>query len=572
MGKATQTIRAKRPGGRRASCPTGRPSARPAGRSRSATLRHLDDYLLQLEGVGRRAPAGSVHWARDAAEANAIITRIAAGHGANEVVKIKSLTTDEIGLNEALAEVGHRGDRDRPGRADHPARRRAVVAHPRAGDPQEPRRDPRAVPQPARGHRGPDRRAAARWPPRPGRTCGRSSSSAPVAVSGANFGVAETGTICIVESEGNGRMCLTLPRVLISVMGIEKVVPTWQDFEVFLQLLPRSCTGRADEPVHLVLDRRRAGRRPAGVPPRPARQRPHQGPGRPRSAARRCNCIRCSRLPEHLPGLRADRRPRLQLGLSRPDRRDPDAAARRASRTPARCPTPRRSAAPATTSARSRSTSPRCWSTSAARSSATSRTRRPAWPDPEALAMKIAGRRLRQPVAVRADAEARPVRPAVLHARRRDRAACPASSAAGRRCATSTRSPAQTFREWWQRARVHEGSRDGDGIMSRRASPCSARSARPYATCPPAETPEDVPIDRVLPQDRPVAPRRAGRAVHRARRRVQGRRSARVAPADLPRAIAAACAARGVEAAGRPGRPARRLGARRASRCSASRA
>ena len=49
--------------------------------------------------------------------------------------------------------------------------------------------------------------------------------SVPVAISGANFGVAETGTICIVESEGNGRMCLTLPRVLISVMGIEKVVP-----------------------------------------------------------------------------------------------------------------------------------------------------------------------------------------------------------------------------------------------------------------------------------------------------------------------------------------------------------
>ncbi len=72
--------------------------------------------------------------------------------------------------------------------------------------------------------------------------------SAPVAISGANFGVAETGTICIVESEGNGRMCLTLPRVLISVMGIEKVVPTWQDMEVFLQLLPRSSTAERMNP------------------------------------------------------------------------------------------------------------------------------------------------------------------------------------------------------------------------------------------------------------------------------------------------------------------------------------
>ena len=72
--------------------------------------------------------------------------------------------------------------------------------------------------------------------------------SAQVAISGANFAVAETGTICVVESEGNGRMCLTLPRVLITVMGIEKVIPTFQDLEVFLQLLPRSSTGERMNP------------------------------------------------------------------------------------------------------------------------------------------------------------------------------------------------------------------------------------------------------------------------------------------------------------------------------------
>src|SRR5699024_7952619 len=64
-----------------------------------------------------------------------------------------------------------------------------------------------------------------------------------VAVSGANFAVVETGTMVVVESEGNGRMCLTLPRTLISVVGIEEVVPSFQDLEVFLQLLPRSSTG-----------------------------------------------------------------------------------------------------------------------------------------------------------------------------------------------------------------------------------------------------------------------------------------------------------------------------------------
>jgi len=69
-----------------------------------------------------------------------------------------------------------------------------------------------------------------------------------VAVSGANFAVAETGTLSVVESEGNGRMCLTLPQTLITVMGIEKLVPTWTDLEVFLQLLPRSSTGERMNP------------------------------------------------------------------------------------------------------------------------------------------------------------------------------------------------------------------------------------------------------------------------------------------------------------------------------------
>jgi L-lactate utilization protein LutC len=65
-------------------------------------------------------------------------------------------------------------------------------------------------------------------------------SFAEVAVSGANFATAETGTVCVVESEGNGRMCTTLPKTLITVMGIEKVLPRVSDLEVMFQLLPRS--------------------------------------------------------------------------------------------------------------------------------------------------------------------------------------------------------------------------------------------------------------------------------------------------------------------------------------------
>jgi L-lactate dehydrogenase complex protein LldF len=60
--------------------------------------------------------------------------------------------------------------------------------------------------------------------------------------------VAETGTVCVVESEGNGRMCTTLPQVLVTLMGIEKIIPTWQDFEVFMQLLPRSSTAERMNP------------------------------------------------------------------------------------------------------------------------------------------------------------------------------------------------------------------------------------------------------------------------------------------------------------------------------------
>ena len=67
-------------------------------------------------------------------------------------------------------------------------------------------------------------------------------------MSGANFGIAETGTICVVESEGNGRMCTTLPPVLVTVLGIEKLLPTLADLEVFLQLLPRSSTGERMNP------------------------------------------------------------------------------------------------------------------------------------------------------------------------------------------------------------------------------------------------------------------------------------------------------------------------------------
>ena len=151
--------------------------------------------------------------------------------------------------------------------------------------------------------------------------------SAKVAVSGANFGVAETGTLAVVESEGNGRMCLTLPKTLITVMGIEKIVPSFADLEEFMQLLPRSSTAERMNPYtsmwngvydgdgprefHLVL---LDDGRTAVMADEVARAALH--------------CIRCSACL-NVPGIRAHRRTRLRLGLSRPHRRDPVPAADR---------------------------------------------------------------------------------------------------------------------------------------------------------------------------------------------------------------------------------------------------
>ncbi|WP_390677822.1 LutB/LldF family L-lactate oxidation iron-sulfur protein [Aquisphaera giovannonii] len=245
MGKATTTIRRKRE--KVVGEMPDWEQLREAGRAiKERTLRHLDKYLLQLEESVTRA-GGVVHWARDAAEANAIIGGLVAKHDAREVVKIKSLTTDEIGLNEALEAAGVEatetdlaeliiqlaGERSShilvPAIHKNRSEIRALFRSKLDGT-EHLTDEPKDLAAAARAH------------------LRRKFLRAKVAVSGVNFGVAETGTICIVESEGNGRMCLTLPKVLISVMGIEKTIPTWRDLEVFLQLLPRSSTAERMNP------------------------------------------------------------------------------------------------------------------------------------------------------------------------------------------------------------------------------------------------------------------------------------------------------------------------------------
>ncbi|MEV4867809.1 lactate utilization protein B [Streptomyces syringium] len=215
------------------------------------TLRHLDHYLVRLEENVTRA-GGTVHWAADAAEANRIVTGLVRATGEREVVKVKSMVTQEIGLNAALATAGIRayetdlaelivqlGD-------DLPSHILVPAIHRNRGEIRDIFRDRMAQwgrPAPeGLTDRPADLAEAARLHLR------EKFLSCKVAISGANFMVAETGTLVVVESEGNGRMCLTLPETLISVVGIEKTVPTWQDLEVFLQLLPRSSTAERMNP------------------------------------------------------------------------------------------------------------------------------------------------------------------------------------------------------------------------------------------------------------------------------------------------------------------------------------
>jgi L-lactate dehydrogenase complex protein LldF len=250
LARATTTIRTKRA---RAVAELGDwEHLRAAGAAiKDDVLTRLPEYLERLESAVSAA-GGQVHWARDAAEANRIVVGLVAAKGTGEVVKVKSMATQEIELNEALTragidvwetdlaelivQLGH----DLPSHILVPAihRNRAEIRDIFRAEMGKVGR-----PAPADlSDRPADLAEAARLHLR------EKFLRAKVAVSGGNFAVAETGTVVVLESEGNGRMCLTLPQVLITVLGIEKLVPTWADLEVFLQLLPRSSTAERMNP------------------------------------------------------------------------------------------------------------------------------------------------------------------------------------------------------------------------------------------------------------------------------------------------------------------------------------
>ena len=243
---ATRTIRSKR-----ALVVNELPDWQDLRTSGSAIKTHVLANLPELLEEFERhftARGGHLHWAADADEANAIVTRLIQERGETEVVKIKSMATQEIGLNEHLEALGITAIEtdlaeeivqlggDRPSHILVPAIHRNrdeirdIFVREMDNTDESLTNDPADLAEASRVR------------------LREHFLRARIAISGANFGVASTGTLSVVESEGNGRMCLTLPDTLITVMGIEKLIPSVEDLGVFLQLLPRSSTGERMNP------------------------------------------------------------------------------------------------------------------------------------------------------------------------------------------------------------------------------------------------------------------------------------------------------------------------------------
>ena len=252
LTKATTTIRGKR-ALRVAERPDWEDLRDNGSGVKSYVMDRLPELLTQFEAAFT-ARGGHVHWARNADEANRIVEDLVKqnapvlDNGRREVIKVKSMATQEIGLNEYLephgidafetdlaeliVQLGH----DRPSHILVPAihRNRDEIREIflREMDDADPNlsNNPQDLAEASRKH------------------LRKKFMSTKVAISGANFGIAETGTLGVVESEGNGRMCVTLPETLITVMGIEKLLPKFEDLGTFMQLLPRSSTGERMNP------------------------------------------------------------------------------------------------------------------------------------------------------------------------------------------------------------------------------------------------------------------------------------------------------------------------------------
>jgi len=212
-----------------------------AAEIRDRVLRDLDGYLRRFEQQAT-ARGAVVHWAESAADVNRIVADIAAQHGVRRIVKAKSMVSEECGLDDALAARGldvietDLGEYILQLAHEPPSHIVAPVVHKSKED---------VADLFAAAHHRP-RTTEIRGLCREAREVLRPRFlAADMGITGANFLVAETGSVVLVTNEGNGRLCTTLPRVHVAVTGIEKVVATLEDTTTLLRLLPRAATGQS---------------------------------------------------------------------------------------------------------------------------------------------------------------------------------------------------------------------------------------------------------------------------------------------------------------------------------------
>lgn len=235
---------------------------------RADVVAHLDTHLATFARAFR-ARGGHVHWAADADEAVRIVADLATSRGVRTAVKSKSMVSEEINLNAALERAGVRVVETDLGEwvvqldRDHPSHIIAPIIHKSRDDIAGIfRREMGATD--AEMADVPQMTAFAR------RTLRAEFLRADMGISGGNFGVAETGSVCLVTNEGNGRLTTTVPRIHVALMGIERIVPTMADLGVMLRVLARSATGQPLSVYSTVLTgprRRSAGGAEAGSEP-----------------------------------------------------------------------------------------------------------------------------------------------------------------------------------------------------------------------------------------------------------------------------------------------------------------
>lgn len=207
---------------------------------RAETIANLEEYLRQF--VARAEANGMfVHHAEDADQAVQIVLKIARENEARLIAKSKTMVSEEIELNHALESAGLRvvetdlGEYIVQLRGERPAHIITPAVHLRRGEVGETFHEKLGIDL---TDDIPTMTAAAR------KALRQVFLEADIGISGVNFGVVDTGTLCLVTNEGNGRMITTLPPVHIALLGIERLVPTMDDLALMLALLPRAATGQ----------------------------------------------------------------------------------------------------------------------------------------------------------------------------------------------------------------------------------------------------------------------------------------------------------------------------------------